>query len=198
MALSAVFHSTNPLNNSSPSHFVFLVLFLLYWSFQLHISLWTSVSALILSFVVDSAYSASQLTSTCWGKTCFERCSSFRSISLSTSCRRAQCHLLCWTEKVRQHWWLTDLVSVWYCVLSHSNTGREIGFYRSSRYTLELCLYVVSILLCAFRPCWRADWIVPFLPVKTWCLWGVNVFVSVLCLRGLIGTWWGCYGLCRA
>ena len=47
MALSTVFHSINSPENSPLSHFVLLALFLPYWSFQLHISLWKSPSALI-------------------------------------------------------------------------------------------------------------------------------------------------------
>ena len=38
MALSAVFHSINSPDNSPLSHSVLTVLFLPYWSFQLHIS----------------------------------------------------------------------------------------------------------------------------------------------------------------
>ena len=47
MALSTVFHSINSPENSPLSHFVLLALFLPNWSFQLHISLWKSPSALI-------------------------------------------------------------------------------------------------------------------------------------------------------
>ena len=39
IALSTVFHSNNPPNNSLLSHSVLAVLFLPYWSFQLYISL---------------------------------------------------------------------------------------------------------------------------------------------------------------
>ena len=38
MALSTVFHSTNPPDNSPLSHSVLPVLFLSYWSFELYIS----------------------------------------------------------------------------------------------------------------------------------------------------------------
>ena len=47
MASSTVFHSTNSPDNSPLSHSDLPVLFLPYWSFQLHISLWKSPSALI-------------------------------------------------------------------------------------------------------------------------------------------------------
>ena len=53
MALSTVFHSMNSLDNSSLSHSVLPVLFLLYWSIQIYISVWKSPSALIWSFMVD-------------------------------------------------------------------------------------------------------------------------------------------------
>ena len=46
-ALSIVFHSINSPDNCPFSHSVLPVLTLLYWSFQLHISLWKSPSALI-------------------------------------------------------------------------------------------------------------------------------------------------------
>ena len=39
MGLSTVFHSINSPENSPPSHSALPVLFLPYWSFQLHISL---------------------------------------------------------------------------------------------------------------------------------------------------------------
>ena len=47
MALSTLFHSINSPDNSSLSHSVLLVLILPYWSFQLYISLWKSLSALM-------------------------------------------------------------------------------------------------------------------------------------------------------
>ena len=47
MALSTVFHSINSPDNSPFSHSVLPVLFLLYWSFQLHISLGKSPLTLI-------------------------------------------------------------------------------------------------------------------------------------------------------
>ena len=47
MALSTIFHSINSQDNSPLSHSVLPILFLPYWSFQLHISLWKSPSALI-------------------------------------------------------------------------------------------------------------------------------------------------------
>ena len=47
MALSTVFHSINAPDTSPLSHSVLLVLFLPLWSFQLYISLWKSLSALI-------------------------------------------------------------------------------------------------------------------------------------------------------
>ena len=47
MALSTVFHSINSPDNSPLSHSVLLVLFLPFWSFQLHIALLQSPSALI-------------------------------------------------------------------------------------------------------------------------------------------------------
>ena len=47
MALSTVFHSINPPDNSPFSHSVLPVLFLPYWSFQLYVSSWKSPSALI-------------------------------------------------------------------------------------------------------------------------------------------------------
>ena len=40
MVLSTVFHSINSPDNSSFSHFVLLVLYLPYWSFQPYVSLW--------------------------------------------------------------------------------------------------------------------------------------------------------------
>ena len=43
VALSTVFHSINSPNNSLLSHSVLPVLFLSYWSFQLHISLYESL-----------------------------------------------------------------------------------------------------------------------------------------------------------
>ena len=46
-ALSTVFHSINSPDNSPLSHSVLPVLFLPNWSFQLHISLWKSPSALM-------------------------------------------------------------------------------------------------------------------------------------------------------
>ena len=53
VALSTVFHSIDSPDNSPFSHFVLPSLPLLYWSFQLYVSLWKSLSALILSLVVD-------------------------------------------------------------------------------------------------------------------------------------------------
>ena len=47
MALSTTFYSINPPDISPLSRSVLLVLFLLCWSFQLHISLWKSPSAVI-------------------------------------------------------------------------------------------------------------------------------------------------------
>ena len=55
MALSTVFHTIYSSDNSPLSHSVLPVLFLPYWSFQLHISLRNSPSAPIKSFVVDWA-----------------------------------------------------------------------------------------------------------------------------------------------
>ena len=55
MALSTLFHSINSPDSSPLSHSVLPVSFLPYWSFQLHISLWKSPSAVIWSFVVDWA-----------------------------------------------------------------------------------------------------------------------------------------------
>ena len=43
MALSAIFHSMNSPPNSPLSHSVLSVLFLPYWSFQLHISLYETL-----------------------------------------------------------------------------------------------------------------------------------------------------------
>ena len=47
MALSTVFYSINSPDNSPLSHSVLPVLFLLYWSFQLYMSVCKSPSALI-------------------------------------------------------------------------------------------------------------------------------------------------------
>ena len=47
MPLSAVFYFINSPDNSPLFHSVLLVLFLLYWSFRLYISLWKSLSALL-------------------------------------------------------------------------------------------------------------------------------------------------------
>ena len=47
MARSPVFHCINSRENSSFSHSVLPVLFLPYWSFQLYISLWKCLSALV-------------------------------------------------------------------------------------------------------------------------------------------------------
>ena len=47
MALSTVFHFINSPDNSMLPHSVLPAFFLPYWSFQLHISLWKSPSALI-------------------------------------------------------------------------------------------------------------------------------------------------------
>ena len=55
MAVPTVFHSIYSPDNSPLSHSVLPVLFLPYWSFQLHISLWKSPSALIQSLVVEWA-----------------------------------------------------------------------------------------------------------------------------------------------
>ena len=46
MALWTVFHSINSPDNSPLSHSVLPILFLPYWSFQTHVSLWKSPSAL--------------------------------------------------------------------------------------------------------------------------------------------------------
>ena len=47
IALSTVFHSINSPDNCLLPQRVLLALFLPYWSFELHISLWESPSALI-------------------------------------------------------------------------------------------------------------------------------------------------------
>ena len=57
VALSTVFHSIISPDKSPLSHFVLPVLILPHWSFQLHISLSKSPSALIESFVADWAQS---------------------------------------------------------------------------------------------------------------------------------------------
>ena len=53
MALSTVFYSINSPDNSPISHSVLLVLILPYWSFQLHVALLKSSSALIQSTAVN-------------------------------------------------------------------------------------------------------------------------------------------------
>ena len=66
MALLTVFHSINSPNNSSFSRSVLPVLSLPYRSFQLYVSLWKSVSALIWSLVVEWAQNTIKLVCGDW------------------------------------------------------------------------------------------------------------------------------------